>query len=154
MTLSVLRRNMLSVLGGNENTTKTGSEEKAMPDNEWRDKVFVKKRWNLDDDELVDVVFKKILIPYWKRPDGVYMPLSYEISSSEEGCAYHRWMNVWYQCNENKTRAISVVEIGKELDSDYIWFKQNDIDNAECKGKLKLADAEKKKPAGRRDKSE
>jgi hypothetical protein len=126
-------------------------EKKEMSD-EWRDKIFVKKRWNVTEEELAEIVSKQILIPYWKRPDGVYMPLSYEISPSEEGCAYHRWMNVWYPCDANKTRTITEFEIRNELNSHYIWFKQSDIDSAECKGKVTRADAEKQKPAARRDK--
>jgi len=104
----------------------------------WRDTVFVKKRWNLQEEELVEIVFERILIPYWKRPDGFYLPLSYEISFAEEGCAYHRWMNMWYPCNENNRRTITEAEIRKELDAHYIWFKQHDIDDAESEGKVPL----------------
>ena len=101
---------------------------------EWRDKAFVKTRWSLRDEDLVGIIFKRILIPYWKRPDGVYMPLSYEISSSEEECAYHRWMNIWCQSDDNK-RAITEAEISNELKTDYIWFKQHDIEKTESEGK-------------------
>jgi len=120
---------------------------------EWRDKVFVKRRWNVHEEELVEIVSKRILIPYWKGPDGVYMPLSYEVSSSEEECAYHRWMNMWYPCNESQTRAITEVEIRNELNTNYIWFKQHDIDNAEYEGKITLAAVEKKKRDVHKNKS-
>ncbi|SEL93039.1 hypothetical protein SAMN04489760_10125 [Syntrophus gentianae] len=105
-------------------------------DEEWRDKAFVKNRWNLQEEDLVGIVFKRILIPCWKRPDGVYVPLSYEIPSPEEGCAYHRWMNAWYPCNENNTRDITEADIRKELDSHYIWFRQCDLEEAEEAGKF------------------
>ncbi len=104
-----------------------------MPE-QWRDKAFVKKRWNIGEDELVKLVLDRILIPYWKRPDGVYMPLAYEISPAEEGCAYHRWMNAWYPCNP--TRSINEAEVRNELNSPDLWFRQLDIEQAEEEGKV------------------
>lgn len=108
---------------------------------QWRDKAFVKKRWNVDEDELVGIVLARILIPYWKRPDGVYMPLAYEISPAEEGCAYHRWMNVWYPCNP--ARSITEAEVRNELNAPDLWFRLLDIERAEDEGKVPAAGRQK-----------
>jgi len=125
------------------NLNKRGEDGKGKAmDQEWRDKLFVKARWALQEEELVQIVLKRILIPYWKRPDGVYMPLSYEISPREEGCAYHRWMNTWYPCDGNETRAVTEADIRRELESNDIWFKQHDIDDAEHNGKVTFAPVE------------
>lgn len=103
--------------------------EKTMPE-EWCDKAFVKKRLQLNEEELGKVVFERMLTPYWKRPDGVYMPLSCEISPAEEGCDYHRWMNTCFPDDDHK-RALTEREILKELNNPYIWFRQRDLDRAE-----------------------
>jgi hypothetical protein len=116
-------------------------------ESEWRDKDFLKNRWNLREEELVELVFRRIVAPYWKRPDGVYMPLSHEISSQEEGCAYHRWMNAWHACHD--VRTITETDIMRELDTLYIWFRWRDIHEAEQAGTVPLEPAGKQKSEGR-----
>ena len=125
----------------------TGARKEKGMESEWRDKDFLKNRWNLREEELVELVFRRIVTPCWKRPDGVYMPLSHEISSQEEGCAYHRWMNVWHSCHD--VRAITETDIRRELDTLYTWFRWSDIHEAEQEGKVPPEPAGKQRSEGR-----
>jgi hypothetical protein len=105
----------------------------------WIDKLTLKKRLEIVETGLVELVWQHILTPYMKHTDGKYYPLQFkrEISFYREEPHPSLWMEdrlvrVKHYRLVDKTKE----EIAEELKTTFIWFRQIDIDDAEYEGRI------------------
>jgi hypothetical protein len=107
---------------------------------QWIDKVTLKKHWGIDEARLVEIVAQRILSLYIKHTDGKYypLPLKREVISNRTEYRTSRLMGEHPVTVRHTDWVDWTKEQIAELLNKSIWFRQIDVDDAEYEGKIKL----------------
>jgi len=111
----------------------------------WIHKTDVKKLLDIREDDLLKLVCKKVLTPYTKTPNRDYIPMEDDLTEYrlEEqpitrvvGSFGARWTEPYHTAPY--LVPITKGQIKENLRRDYVWFNENEIDDAAYEGKISL----------------